>query len=82
MRAGYDLRIIVECISDDKILKGLLTKGNKYTAIRKLNIGDFKVECDDNGDKELYKCEYFKVVEIIECNYDIRIGDTFNYYKQ
>lgn len=77
MREGIDIRIIVECISDSKTIKGLLTKGKTYTVTRKLNIGDFQIECDDNGDRELYKCEYFKVVEIVKCNYDIFVGDIF-----
>lgn len=77
MHDGVDLIIEVECISNDEMLKGLLTKGNKYIAIRKLNIGDFKIESDDNGNKKLYKCEYFKVTKIIECDYCIKVGDTF-----
>ena len=75
MYEGVDLRIEVECISDDKILKGLLTKGNKYIATRRLNIGDFKIELDDKMNNRLYKCKYFKVTKIIQCDYCINVGD-------
>lgn len=78
MYKGVDLRIEIECISDDEILKGLLTKGSKYIAIRKLNIGDFKLETDDVGNSRMYKCEYFKVTKIIECDYCINVGDSFS----
>lgn len=77
MKKFIDLRIQVECISDHKILNGLLTKGNKYIAIKKLNIGDFLIESDDTNNTRLYKCEYFKVTKIIECKYCINVGDTF-----
>lgn len=77
MYNGIDLRIEIECISDDKILNGLLTKGNKYIAIRRLNIGDFLIENDDNGKKRYYKCQYFKITKIFECDYFFHVGDTF-----
>lgn len=78
MRNGVDLRIEVECISDDKILNGLLTKGEKYIATKLLNIGDFKIEADDTGKSRLFRSRYFKVTKIIECDYCICVGDTFS----
>lgn len=76
MNNGVDLRIEVECISDDEMLKGLLTKGHKYIATRKL-ISDFKIENDNTGKSRYFRCNYFKVTKIIECNYCIDVGDTF-----
>lgn len=78
MRNWVDLRIELECISDDKLLKGLLTKGNKYIATKLLNIGDFEIEADDTGKTRLYRRSYFKVTELIECDYCISVGDTFS----
>ena len=43
-----------------------------------LNIGDFRIKSDDNGNSRLYKCKFFKVTKIIKCDYDIFVGSTFH----
>lgn len=76
MYNGIDILIEAECISEHKVLKGLLTKGDTYIVTKKLNIGDFKIQKDDRGKSNFYRCEYFKVTKIIDCNYDIFVGDV------
>ena len=78
MKKGVDLLIESECINDDEVLNGLLTKGKKYIATEMLNIGDFRIKSDDNGNSRLYKCKFFKVTKIIKCDYDIFVGSTFH----
>lgn len=52
--------IKIECNSNDKVLKGLLTNGKNYNCIEINTIGDCLVLCDDTGKSNWYKIEFFK----------------------
>lgn len=49
----------IKCISEEKCIKGLITKGSEYIILATNNIGDVLVEQDDKGSKRWYKKEYF-----------------------
>ena len=52
--------MLIECISDDKIISGLLTKGKQYECIAFNDIGDCQIKLNDKSETQWYKTEFFK----------------------